>query len=88
MNISGGYFFQKLPISKRRRTEHTQFKNKSKTKKNTNSKPYKIRITHNIQGRKNVKLNAKIWLSEWQENKGLTKEIAFCKNCCFLLKYV
>ena len=24
---------------------------------------------------------------EWQENKSLTKEIAFCENCCFLLKY-
>ena len=38
-----------LPNLKRRRTEHTQFKNESKTKQNSNSKT--IRIIH-IQGRK------------------------------------
>ena len=38
MNISGGFFFQMLPNLKRRRTEHTKFKNESKTKQNTNVK--------------------------------------------------
>ena len=38
VNTSDGYFFQMSLNLKRRRTEHTQFKNQSKTKQSTDSK--------------------------------------------------
>ena len=80
-----GCFFQILPKLKKRRTGQTQFKNGSKTKQNTNLKLFKLFMISKEEKMWTWYVN--IWFQEWQENKSLTKEIAFCKNCHFLFKY-
>ena len=80
-----GCFFQILPKLNKRRAGQTQFKNGSKTKQNTNLKLFKLFMISKEEKMWTWYVN--IWFQEWQENKSLTKEIAFCKNCHFLFKY-
>ena len=70
-----------FPNLKKRRTEHTQFENKVKQQLK-----FTLNIP-NIKGRKNVNVISKDLVFWVARKQSLTKEIAFCTNCRFLLKY-